>query len=264
MRSAPSWLASARSRADLAPARPRDRLLLGGSDCGSIEPALARRLAALGLLQPAGDQWLVDAPADASLAAIAGRLYSEGLIGPWRDELLAVTGSDGREHGAVERAAARALGITTFAVHLLGCASDGRMWVQQRALDKATDPGLWDTLVGGQVTAGEAVETTLARETMEEAGLAIAHLRDLRRGERITVRRPVAEGYLLEHIDVFEATLPASSEPRNLDGEVARFDCLPADALQARLARGEFTLEATLMLGAWLMGEGAALQRGGN
>jgi len=27
------------------------------------------------------------------------------------------------------------------------------IWVQQRALDKANDPGLWDTLMGGMVSA---------------------------------------------------------------------------------------------------------------
>ena len=78
--------------------------------------------------------------------------------------------------------------------------------------------------------------------------MAIAELIDLRRTDRITVRRPVAEGYVVEHIEVFEATVPAALEPRNRDGEVARFECVPAPALLDRLAGGEFTLEATLIL----------------
>ena len=33
-------------------------------------------------------------------------------------------------------------------MHLVGETSDGHFWVQQRALNKANDPGQWDTLMG--------------------------------------------------------------------------------------------------------------------
>jgi len=102
--------------------------------------------------------------------------------------------------------------------------------------------------MGGQVSAGESIEETLARETQEEAGLAIADLVDVRHTDRITVRRPVARGYVIEHVEVFEATVPAALEPVNQDGEVERFDCLAIGDLLERLAAGAFTLEATLIL----------------
>ena len=130
-------------------------------------------------------------------------------------------------------------------------ATDGaRVWVQQRAFDKATDPGRWDTLMGGQVAAGETVESALVRETWEEAGLEVATLLELERGERLTIRRQVAEGYMVEHLDVYVARLPEGAVPRNQDGEVERFECLTEDELDKRLAGAEFTLEATLILGA--------------
>ncbi|MEO8835237.1 MAG: NUDIX hydrolase, partial [Caldimonas sp.] len=66
----------------------------------------------------------------------------------------------------------------------------------------------------------------------------------------LTLRRPVAEGYMVEHIDVYVARLPQGIEPHNRDGEVVRFECLDDAALQARLARGDFTLEAGLILAA--------------
>ena len=150
--------------------------------------------------------------------------------------MLAVVGADGSALAVVERAVVRVLGITTWAVHLVGFAPDGRVWVQQRAFDKATDPGRWDTLMGGQVGAGESVAATLERETQEETGLAIAALADVRHADLITVRRPVAEGYVVEHIEVFEATVPATLVPRNQDGEVERFECLSVAALR-RAAR---------------------------
>jgi len=245
------WRAAARAAADSPPVRPRATLWLDGHAVGSIEPALAARLLDEGLPIAAADDgagWRIAAPVDASLAAIARWLHDRRLCAPWRDERLAVTAADGNALAAVERAVVRVLGITTWAVHLVGFAPDGRAWIQQRAFDKAVDPGRWDTLMGGQVSAGESIGQTLERETEEEAGLAIAELIDLRRTDRITVRRPVAEGYVVEHIEVFEATVPSALEPRNRDGEVARFECVPVPVLLERLAAGDFTLEATLIL----------------
>ena len=245
------WRAAAHAAADLPPAVPRAPLWLDGHAVGSIEPALAARLVDAGLPLAASDDglgWRIAGPADASLATIAHWLHEQGLSARWRDERLAVTSANGSALAAVERAVVRVLGITTRAVHLVGFAPDGRVWVQQRAFDKSVDPGRWDTLMGGQVSAGESIEQTLERETHEEAGLAIVDLMDLRRTDRITVRRPVVEGYVVEHIEVFEATVPAALAPCNQDGEVERFECLPLAAVHDWLGADAFTLEATLIL----------------
>ena len=251
------WLARARAEAEQPPLHPREPLLLalaqGPCHVGSVEPAVALRMAAAGLpIAHIADGWQVAEPADTSFAALARWLDAEGLGSRWRDELLAVVDGRGREVARIERSVVRVFGLATVAVHLVGSAPDGRVWVQQRSLAKATDPGLWDTLMGGQVAAGESVETTLARETMEEAGLAIATLGELRRVAPIATRRPVGEGYLVERIEVYTAVVPAALVPQNQDGEVERFECLPRDALESRLAAGEFTLEAALILGAFL------------
>ncbi len=257
--SAPGWLVDARAEAERPPTIPRNPLSYDGRPFGSVEAGIAAQIVAAGLpLARRGDGWEVRGPIDASLAEIAAWLHRGGLAAPWRGELLAVADESGCVLGAVERAIVRVLGVTTFAVHLTGRALDGGTWVQQRAFGKATDPGQWDTLMGGQVAAGESTRTSLARETMEEAGLDIATLLDLKQRDRRAFRRPVPEGYLVEHIDVFACTLPAGTVPNNLDGEVERFECLDDARLQARLARREFTLEATLILGHEL-----ALRRGG-
>lgn len=220
---------------------------------GSIEASLAERMRLAGLpLHASASQWRVAAPLDASLAAIAQWLHANRLGGRWRNELLAVTDPSFELLGVIERAAVRPLGITTFAVHLIAACAAGRVWVQQRARDKATDPGLWDTTMGGQVGAGESVADALARETWEEAGLAVSQLQDLRKVERIEFRRPVTEGYLVEYIDVFEATLEDTLNPVNQDGEVQAFECLAPEALVERLLGEKFTLEAAVILAAWL------------
>ncbi len=250
---------SLRARVDAPPARPRVPLWLGapGECIGSIEPALAQRMAAAGLcVSPTeGGACAVTpdaASVDAAFARLAAWLRAEGLITGWRDELLTVSDEHGMPRGRIERAAVRPLGIATQAVHLIGHTPDGRVWVQQRALDKATDPGRWDTLMGGLQSAGESVGATLERETWEEAGLRIGELQHLQSRGRLTVQRPVADGYMVEHIEWFDATVPQGVVPVNRDGEVVRFECLTLDALTARLKADAFTVEAAALLVQWL------------
>ena len=245
------WLLLITERAALAPARPRDplRLAPAGPTVGSIETRLAQRLADDGLpLHPHTTDWHLSGDADAALAHIARWLHEHGLGSRWRNELLAVTDEADRPVAAIERAAVRPLGITTHAVHLVLRSPAGAVWVQQRALDKATDPGLWDTAMGGLRAAAETVQQTLERETWEEAGLRLAQLQAVVPRGRLTVRRPVDDGYMVEHIDTFEAVLQDGVPPVNQDGEVAAFECLGLADLQRRLRQNQFTLEAALVL----------------
>lgn len=242
------------------PLRPREALWLGadGVKIGSIEAPLALQLVSAGLPLRAADNsnvkgegqgWQVLGDADASLAELAHWMNLQGLGGQWRNELLAVTNEADEPVAAIERAAVRPLGITTHAVHLVARAPDGAVWVQQRALDKATDPGLWDTTMGGLRSAAETVHDTLERETWEEAGLRLPELQAVTPRGRVTVRRPIDKGgYMVEHIDVFEARLPEGREPVNQDGEVACFERVALAELGLRLRQDRFTLEAALVL----------------
>lgn len=255
-----NWASNLRIRAALPPLRPRFALTAAGAPgCfGSIEPDLALHMASAGLpLLQRGDAWQVLEPLDESLARMAAWLDGHGLAGRRRGELLAVNNEHGQRLSAIERGAVRPLGIKTCAVHLVCSRDAGGVWVQQRALNKATDPGLWDTTMGGQVGDGESSAETLERETWEEAGLRLSQLQELAFVERIEIRRPVAEGYLLEGIDVYRASLAHTLQPLNQDGEVQCFECLALPALKHRLRRGAFTLEAALILSAWLERFGA-------
>ena len=262
MKPDPSWLQRLRARLDQPPARPRAPLELVapglvGACIGSIEPMLAGRIAGEGLpLFKSGANWCLQPTdgdsIDATLAAVAQWLRWNGLASRWRDERLAVTDAQGTIFGAIERAAVRPLGIATFAAHLVVRDVRGNVWVQQRAFDKATDPGLWDTTMGGLVAAGETTLQALERETWEEAGLRIEDLQHVARAGRVTVRRPLAEGYMVEHIDLFEALVPEGLVPVNQDGEVERFECVDRSTLISRLHDDAFTLEAGMILATWL------------
>ena len=240
------------ARADQSPLRPREPLYAASHDVpvGSIEPPLGRQFVEAGLpVVQTHDGWCVMGPAlNASFERIATWLDEHAPVSAWRNELLNVADASGVVVGVIERGAVRPLGIATQAVHLVGWAEQGGVWVQQRAFDKATDPGQWDTLMGGLVSAGESIADTLARETWEEAGLRLDALRAVGAQARLTVRRPVANGYMVEHIHVYDAWVPAALTPLNQDGEVAAFERLGLDELRQRLRADAFTLEAALIL----------------
>ena len=163
----------------------------------------------------------------------------------------------GQRVATVERGAVRVLGVATHAVHLVGLAPDGRMWVQQRSANKSNHPHLWDTLMGGMVAAADTLEQALARETREEAGLDIAQLHNVQHGGQLQFFCPSDEvqngiGYMRERIDWYSATVPQGMAPHNEDGEVQQFQCLDKASLLEWLVQGKFTPEASLVLGDYL------------
>lgn len=267
------WLTALRISALSAPLRPRVPLLAGQHAIGSVEPDFLRQI--MPLLSPNGREmlqieeqgsdrgglaWRVHGNPTDSLALLAGALRERGLCGTWRNEQLAVYDSTGQRLGSVERAAVRPLGISTQAVHLMGFVSrsgpDSHVWVQQRALDKANDPGRWDTLMGGMIGSQDSLTGALARETWEEAGLQLDDLEEVSYGGRVSLRRPAQEakhamggaGFMVEHIDWFRCSVPEGLVPQNQDGEVAQFVLMDRRELLARLQRDEFTTEAALVL----------------
>lgn len=251
------WLAALRAGADQPARRERVPLWVGDARIGSVEPDFLRpvplRAGLVAQTVRRGEPgWEVEGgDLTASLHELAAGLRAAGLAHVWRDEQLAVTDEQGRRLGTVERAVVRPLGITTFAVHLVGVSPDGRHWVQQRSLTKANDPGQWDTLMGGMIPASDTVAQALERETWEEAGLRLDQLADLRQWGRVSIRRPTGEpgaGYVVEHIDWYRCVVPEGVVPVNQDGEVAQFRLMRSDEVLARLQRDEFTIEAALIL----------------
>ncbi|MDO8778486.1 MAG: NUDIX domain-containing protein [Burkholderiaceae bacterium] len=203
--------------------------------------------------------WQLRGPADAALDTLARALRKAGLTGRWRHEQLAVRDGHGTRIGCIERATVRVLGIKTHAVHLVGWTEQAHLWVQQRALDKADDPGLWDTLVGGMVQDGESSQAALVRETQEEAGLLLHSLRRLQYGGCIEVccpsSVPTQAGHRVERLDWFSAIVPDHLAPNNRDGEVMAFARLSPRELARWIAQGRFTEDAAAILA-------SALQQG--
>ncbi|MFW7340858.1 DUF4743 domain-containing protein [Pollutimonas sp. H1-120] len=187
-------------------------------------------------------------PLNSVLAQLAVSLKDTGCLRGWRDELLDVIG-EGRRLGVIERAAVRPLGLLTKAVHLNAWSPDGRLWIARRSSNKSTDPGMWDTLVGGLAGAGENLDVSLLRESNEEAGLAPADIEG-RSPLRIILRmhRRLPEGYQVEDVLVSDCTLAESVAPRNLDGEVSEIRLVSVDDLWSMVQADEFTREAELVI----------------
>lgn len=59
-------------------------------------------------------------------------------------------------------------------VHLHLFNRQGRLYLQKRSMSKDTNPGRWDTSVGGHVSAGEEVIHALLREAREELDIDAA------------------------------------------------------------------------------------------
>lgn len=182
------------------------------------------------------------------LARLAEGLKDTGCLRGWRDELLDVIG-EGQRLAVIERAAMRPLGLLTRAVHLNAWTPDGKIWIARRALDKHTDPGMWDTLVGGLVAAGEDLDVSLLRESDEEAGIQPEHMvQDTPLRTILRMHRQLPEGYQVEDVLVSDCVLDESVQPVNKDGEVSEFRCISCDELWSMIEQGQFTHEAELCL----------------
>lgn len=264
------WIAAQQARALQAPLRPRTPLHANGQPLGSVvhevmqtlllgngQLPLSQHFKWVQLQTQQTPIWQIEGDITLALNALADHMHdlNVGQVRHyWRNEKLAVTDVKGARVGSVERGAVRPLGIATRAVHLVGITPDAGMWVQQRSFTKANDPGMWDTLMGGMVSAQDTLQTALERETFEEAGLLLNQLRNLRYGGCVTLRRPTGEadddgiGYVVETIDWYQCTLPHGVIPVNQDGEVAQFELLAKGELVHRLHDNQFTLEAALVM----------------
>ena len=249
-----AWMAALAASLNQPAVQNRTPLWLNGQKIGSVANGLLEPMQGSDwslTRVPTGAEWQIQGAGTPALAGIAQALFVANMGAvreQWRNEQLAVISDTGQPLATVERGIARLLGITTHAVHLLGFSEDGGSWVQQRAWNKSIDPGLWDTMVGGMISAQETLQSALKRETREEAGLDLAALQEVRRGGHFVVQRPNGRdagiGYVVERIDWFTCVVPDGVAPRNQDGEVAQFALLDVQQLQTRLQANAFTLDA--------------------
>ena len=171
-----------------------------------------------------------------ALDCVARVLAAEGRLSAWRDERYAVAPEFGAPPWFVlERAAARFLGIHTFAAHVNGIVPGDdrvRMWFARRSPTKAIDPAMLDNVVGGGIAAGQSVAGTVLKEAWEEAGIPADVAALAQPAGAIHICREQPDGLQRETIFVHDLGLPAEFAPAGQDGEVVdhRLVTLPGAA----------------------------------
>jgi 8-oxo-dGTP pyrophosphatase MutT (NUDIX family) len=151
---------------------------------GWARPECADAMRAAGILRdPIGPfepyrmetQHVDGVPVGSRLQDLARHWHRTGLLPGWRNETFDIySPGHPQPRFALERVAARHLGLWTEAVHLNVVRRDGSaMWLARRAAHKDTDPGMLDNLVAGGVPRGESPWQTLCRESWEEAGILL-------------------------------------------------------------------------------------------
>jgi 8-oxo-dGTP pyrophosphatase MutT (NUDIX family) len=250
-----TWPALQAARAHNAAARVP--FVVDGMGVGSVARAHLPALAAWPpwlRVTDAAVTWLSAADErDDQLAQINTALRDQGLLQGWRDECFAIVHPhSGALLMQTERAAARFWGTLTQGAHATGFVRDAqghvqRLWIAQRATNKATDPGLFDNLIGGGVPLGQTPAQTLVREGWEEAGLMPTQMQAVQVGRVLRTCRDVPEGLQWEDLHSFDLELPAGLAPQNQDGEVQGFQAFSvADAL-ALAAGPRMTVDAALV-----------------
>ena len=235
---------------------PRVPFFVGDNEVGSVAQAHLPALRAFAdLLKVQADGVLLSVPEpdrDAAFAQLNAALRAQGLIKAWRDESYAVTSlASGVVLARIERASSRFWGTLTFGAHATGYVVDGagratHLWIAKRSPTKATDPGLFDNLIGGGVPFGQTPLQTLVREGWEEAGLTRAQMSAARAGRVVRLARDIPEGFQLELLHCFDLPLRSTEIPSNQDGEVAGFTLMPVAPALALAASESMTVDAAL------------------
>jgi len=234
------------------------RLRIAGHLCGWVFPAAAKALKNLPGISSSekemdiGPGLMPGLELDRLLAVVADTLRDAGCAPGWRNELLDIWADPSAAPlrlGAIERGVMRPLGLITRAVHLNAWSENGGLWVARRSLTKATDPGMWDTLVGGLIGSQEDADLALIRETDEEAGLDAPDIAQRTPLHTITrMNRRIPEGLQVEEVLTCECVLPVNITPKNRDGEVMDIKCLDPERVFQMLQQGAFTVEASIVI----------------
>lgn len=109
---------------------------------------------------------------------------------------------------------------------------EGRLLLQKRSLAKDTQPGKWDTSVGGHVGYGQSYEEAACREAAEELGLALEAPEFLHAGR---IRNAVES----ENIRTFLYQGPGPFRPE--PGEIDEIRFWSREEIDRALGTGVFT-----------------------
>ena len=117
------------------------------------------------------------------------------------DEIFEIVDEAGRVIGTAPRHACHGNpALLHQSIHVFVFDRAGRLFLQRRSRHKDTQPGKWDTSVGGHMAPGETPEQSARRECGEELGFAPAELRLVYRYIwRTDFESELVRAYVTEH-----------------------------------------------------------------
>lgn len=173
----------------------------------------------------------------------------EGLIAAQEEpggEYLTVYDADLRPCGDRPRAVVHRQGLRHMVAHLW-LVENGRLWLQQRALDRPLYPGLFDLTATGHIDPGETPAQAVCREAREEAGVRLAPGQATYAGAAVQCfPRPDGFDNEIAHAFVYRAPSPPAFAP---GPEVARMAPLPLAEYVRGVAAFAAGASAEIMLG---------------
>jgi isopentenyldiphosphate isomerase/intracellular septation protein A len=104
---------------------------------------------------------------------VSAKLRAKRVVAnPSGEEMLPLIDESGKVLGSAPRSEChKGPGKLHPVVHLQILDGRGGIYLQKRAANKDTQPGKWDSAVGGHVSVGEDLDAALARELREELGV---------------------------------------------------------------------------------------------
>jgi 8-oxo-dGTP pyrophosphatase MutT (NUDIX family) len=179
-------------------------------------------------LRVRGDVATVSATVDEVVEA----LVLDGRVPKWRNETFDVAPRWGAPPiFRLDRGAVPFFGTRAYGVHLNGYRQehDGPyLWIGRRAPDKRVAPDKLDNIVAGGIGNGHGVEETLLKEGEEEASLPVSLTRRAVPVGAVSYRMETDLGIRDDVLFVYDLEIPADFVPHNQDGEIVRFELMPA------------------------------------
>ena len=175
----------------------------------------------------------------AAVDEVVEALVAEKRVPKWRNETFDVMARWGdKPIFRLDRGAVPFFGVRAYGVHLNGYRRDRgalSLWIGTRAPDKRVDPNKLDNLVAGGIGNGHGAAATLVKEADEEAGIAAALIARAVPAGAMSYRMQTPLGIRDDVMFVYDLDVPADFTPRNRDGEIVRFELMPAEAALQRI-----------------------------
>jgi 8-oxo-dGTP pyrophosphatase MutT (NUDIX family) len=164
--------------------------------------------------------------------AVVDALVAERRIPKWRNETFDVAPRwDAPPVFRLDRGAVPFFGTRAYGVHLNGYHRRGDalyVWVGRRSPDKQVAPDKLDNLVAGGIGNGHGVEETLVKEAEEEASIPTELIGRATPVGAVSYRMETQLGIRDDVLFVYDLETPEDFTPKNRDGEIVKFELMPA------------------------------------